>query len=97
MTPGQTLRKAREAQGISLRRFAMLHNLSPSYYSKLERGEALPSAGTLEALALALGLDPQPLLHALGLIAPGDQALFEAAMRLDSKRTRAALRRITGA
>lgn len=55
---GAVLRERREALGISLRAFARQCELSPAHVSKVERGLASPSLGTLARIVDELGLEP---------------------------------------
>ena len=52
----------------SLRQFARHLSLSPSYYSKIERGEVVASLETYEALFDALSMEKEPLLASLGMV-----------------------------
>ncbi len=53
---GDLLRIARQTKGLSRRELARMAALDPSYLSRLETGERLPSRQALLALADALGL-----------------------------------------
>lgn len=53
---GERLRAERARQGISLRELAKRIGLSPSAVSQIERGQVMPSVGTLYALTSQLGL-----------------------------------------
>ena len=67
---GETLRAAREAKEIGLRRFADQIGISPTYLSKVERGEfAPPAEDKIVAMAQALGLDQDELLALAGKVA----------------------------
>jgi transcriptional regulator with XRE-family HTH domain len=59
LTLGTRVRSGREARSISLREFARRLGVSPSLISQIERGRAMPSVGTLYAIAneLDLGFD----------------------------------------
>jgi transcriptional regulator with XRE-family HTH domain len=67
---GQYLRDAREAKGISLRKFAEKVDKAPTYISKIERDEAgmKPSEELVEAIAKELGLDFEELMILAGRI-----------------------------
>lgn len=52
---GQSIRSARERQGLSLRELARRVNVSPSFVSQVELGKANPSVGTLYSLVSVLG------------------------------------------
>jgi transcriptional regulator with XRE-family HTH domain len=51
---GERLRQARQEKGLSLRAFARSVGVSPSLVSQIELGKALPSVGTLYAIASKL-------------------------------------------
>lgn len=53
---GPIIREKREQKGVSLRELARRINVSPSLISQVERGLAMPSVGTLFAIANDLGL-----------------------------------------
>ena len=61
-TMGDRLRRARQAQGLSLRRLADVLGVSPSLISQVETGRAKPSVSTLYALANVLGMSLDELL-----------------------------------
>ena len=56
---GARVRQLREARGIGLRRFAKVVELSPTYLSKVERGQ-LPPPAEDKVLAIARELDQDP-------------------------------------
>jgi transcriptional regulator with XRE-family HTH domain len=70
MTLGETIRKAREQSDWTQARLAEAVGVTPSYITKLEKGEALPSYDRLLALARVLLLPSEQLLalmeHARG-------------------------------
>ena len=67
---GATVRKEREAESISLRKFAVMVNMSPTYLSKVERGEFPPPAEEkVVAIAKALDQNPDELLALAGRVA----------------------------
>jgi len=69
-TFGQFLRREREAQHITLRKFAEAVKMSPTYLSKVERDELPPPAEEkVKAIARALLLDPDELLGRAGRVA----------------------------
>ncbi len=53
---GARLREGREQKELSLRELARRVSVSPSLISQIERGRAMPSVGTLFAIANELGL-----------------------------------------
>ena len=74
MTFGSHLRKAREAKGLSLRKFAKKFEGKPTaaYLSRVERDEVPPpSEEVILALAKELGEDPDVLMVMAGRIPAG--------------------------
>jgi transcriptional regulator with XRE-family HTH domain len=66
---GQNLKRLREATGMSLRQFAGQLGVSPTFVSKLERGEPVTaSEDTTRAMASLLKVDPDQLLSLSGKI-----------------------------
>jgi transcriptional regulator with XRE-family HTH domain len=66
---GEFIREQREARKISLRKFAERVDLSPTFVSKMERGEMLPpSEDKIKAIAEALGQDPDEMLALAGKV-----------------------------
>lgn len=55
---GQALRHARQRLGISAKEASRRARLSPSYVSKVERGECAPSLETFAAMVIALQMSP---------------------------------------
>lgn len=67
---GKRSAKLRQASQISLRKFAESVEMSPTYLSKVERGEFKPpSEEKIIAIARALGQDPDKLLALAGRVA----------------------------
>jgi HTH-type transcriptional regulator, competence development regulator len=67
---GKTIRVGRQTKQISLRRFAEMVGMSPTYLSKVERGELPPPAEEkVVAIARALDRDPDELLALAGRVA----------------------------
>ncbi|MDA2934934.1 helix-turn-helix domain-containing protein [Acidobacteria bacterium AH-259-D05] len=67
---GAKVRKLRKARNISLRKFAAMVNMSPTYLSKVERGEFPPPAEEkVVAIADALNQNPDELLALAGRVA----------------------------
>lgn len=98
---GETIRGLREQKQISLRKFAETVGMSPTYLSKVERGEFPPPAEEkVLAIAAALQQDPDKLLALAGRVAsdltkiiqerPHDMATF---LRVAQGRSSEALRR----
>ena len=64
---GAKVRRLREAQNKGLRNFAKIVGMSPTYLSKVERGEFNPpSEEKVRAIAEALGQDADELLALAG-------------------------------
>jgi XRE family transcriptional regulator, regulator of sulfur utilization len=53
---GESVRRLRELQHISLRALAEKTDFSPSFISQVENGQASPSISSMERIALALGV-----------------------------------------
>ena len=67
---GEKIRSLREGRGIGLRQFAMKIGMTPTYLSKIERGEfAPPAEDKVRALAEALDQDADELLALAGRVA----------------------------
>lgn len=67
---GETIRGLREARGLGLRKFALHIGMTPTYLSKIERGEFSPPAEEkVRALAEALDQNPDELLALAGRVA----------------------------
>jgi HTH-type transcriptional regulator, competence development regulator len=67
---GDVIRSRREELKITLRKFAALVDMSPTYLSKVERSEFPPPAEKkILAIATNLQLDPDELLALAGRIA----------------------------
>jgi transcriptional regulator with XRE-family HTH domain len=68
-TFGATVRKLREQQGISLRKFAEQVGISPTFVSKVERGEfAPPGEEKVRRMAQLLGQDEDAFLALAGKV-----------------------------
>ena len=84
---GNYIRTQRQLANLSLREAANLSQLSNAYISQIERGLHEPSIRVLRSIAQALGLPPDSLLEAAGLIEPRDdepgQRTTEEAIRAD--------------
>jgi HTH-type transcriptional regulator, competence development regulator len=66
---GATVRELRENKQISLRKFAEKVGVSPTFQSKVERGDfAPPSVETVKRMAQALEVDPDWLLGLAGKV-----------------------------
>lgn len=70
MSFGPSIRAWREEKEIGLRRFADQVGMSPTYLSKIERGEfPPPGEEKIKAIAKALGKDADELLALAGRVA----------------------------
>ena len=81
MTPNRTfgklVRDERERRGIGLRQFARQVGMSPTYLSKVERGEfAPPAEEKVVAIAGLLELDADNLLGLAGKVAKDLQQII---------------------
>jgi len=66
---GEYLKKLRLKRGLTLKKLAELSGISPSYLSRIERGERnVPHPRLFQKLAPALNLTPRQLLAAAGYI-----------------------------
>lgn len=59
---GAVVRRLREERGWSQEEFAEYADLNRGYIGEIERGGSMPSLGTVDKLALALGLRPSRLI-----------------------------------
>jgi len=67
---GKIIRSLRAQKNISLRKFACAVSMSPTYLSKVERGEFPPPAESkVVAIAKALDKDPDEMLGLAGRVA----------------------------
>lgn len=55
MKINRELKKARELKGVSLRKFAELGQISPTYLSRIEKGDFVPGEDVCVRLAALLG------------------------------------------
>jgi transcriptional regulator with XRE-family HTH domain len=67
---GALLRVARRSLGLTQAQVGQAVGLAPAVYGRLERGDGLPSVGTLMALCSALNASADTLLAMRGLVAP---------------------------
>jgi len=75
---GATIRALREAQQISLRKFADKVGISPTYLSKVERDDfPPPGEDTIKKIAGALGQDPDELLALAGKVSSDLPAIIQ--------------------
>lgn len=73
---GDRLRAEREARQLSVRRVAGDLGVSPSYLSKVERGEETPSEGFIGQIARYYGLNEDVLLAMVGKVSARLQAII---------------------
>ena len=92
---GPTIRGWREEKEIGLRRFADLVGMSPTYLSKIERGEfPPPGEEKIKAIAKELGRNPDELLALAGRVASDLEEIIQQKPREMATFLRAA-RRLT--
>lgn len=91
---GDMVKQARQEKSVSLRKLAEELELSPSYFSKLERGEALASNETYDKIWKALGLNHTVLAEVIGIVTPELQRLLAQAYSADAVQTEGMLRKI---
>ena len=67
---GEVLRELRLAKGVSLRKFAVMANISPTYLSQVEQGkvERQPTAERVQRMAELLGENPDELIALAGRV-----------------------------
>lgn len=84
---GEFVRAQRKLAQVSQRHLARAAGFSDSYLSQLERGQYMPSAPMVRALAEAIGVPPSVLLAQLGLMddAQGPGAGVEDAILVDPR------------
>ncbi|RJX26095.1 MAG: helix-turn-helix domain-containing protein [Dethiobacter sp.] len=78
---GEYLKELRLKIGLTLEKLAALAGLSPSYLSRIERGErSIPNARLLKKLAPHLNLTPQEIMVAAGYLnnEPGKPSLYKS-------------------
>jgi HTH-type transcriptional regulator, competence development regulator len=90
-TFGSLVRREREAREIGLREMAKKIGVSPTYLSKVERGEFPPPAEErVKAIAEILGRDPDELLALAGRVASELTDIIKAEPRAMASFLRAA-------
>lgn len=62
MAFGENLRKIRENKGLSAEKAATLCGISPSTFTKYERGEVQPTANPIRQIAKGLGVSTDEVL-----------------------------------
>jgi len=71
---GEIIRRQRELNRLSMRRFAQLAGISNPYLSQIERGLREPSERVVEAIARSLQTSADALYEEAGLVAEEDPA-----------------------
>ena len=71
---GEIIRRQRELNRLSMRRFAQLAGISNPYLSQIERGLREPSERVVEAIARSLQTSAEALYDEAGLVAEEDPA-----------------------
>ena len=72
---GEIIRRQRELNRLSMRRFAQLAGISNPYLSQIERGLREPSERVVEAIARSLETSAEALYEEAGLVAEEDDAV----------------------
>lgn len=75
---GQSLRKARRAQGLTLREVSNKAQVSLGYLSEVERGQKEASSELLLAICVSLGIPMSLLLRDVALRFARAEGLLEA-------------------
>jgi transcriptional regulator with XRE-family HTH domain len=94
---GEVIRRQRELNELSMRRFAAMAGISNPYLSQIERGLRAPSERVVEAIARSLAMSADALYEQAGIHPlesedePGARAAIEADERLTSRQRRALL------
>jgi transcriptional regulator with XRE-family HTH domain len=93
---GEAIRRQRELNEVSMRRFAQMAGISNPYLSQIERGLREPSERVVDAIAHSLEMSVDALYDAAGLDAqepdaPPTRAALEAASELTPRQRRALL------
>ncbi|MET0728263.1 MAG: helix-turn-helix transcriptional regulator [Acidimicrobiales bacterium] len=86
---GELIRARRQQAELTLRELAARANVSNPYLSQIERGLHEPSVRVLKAIAGALNLSAESLLHQAGILDSSDEApppvTVEEAVRQDDR------------
>ena len=93
---GEVIRRQRELNELSMRRFAAMAGISNPYLSQIERGLRAPSERVVEAIARSLATSADALYEQAGIpLEPeeetGARAAIEADERLTARQRRALL------
>jgi transcriptional regulator with XRE-family HTH domain len=94
---GEVIRRQRELNELSMRRFATMAGISNPYLSQIERGLRAPSERVVDAIARSLATSASALYEQAGIRPlhtegdPGARAAIEADEGLTSRQRRALL------
>jgi transcriptional regulator with XRE-family HTH domain len=94
---GEVIRRQRELNELSMRRFASMAGISNPYLSQIERGLRAPSERVVDAIARSLDMSASALYEQAGIRpleseeGPGARAAIEADERLTDRQRRALL------
>jgi transcriptional regulator with XRE-family HTH domain len=92
---GELIRRERYLGDMSLRSLARIVRRSPSYLSKLERGQVVASAELYVSICEAVGIkNTREILDDLGVMDPKTRELAGRAFRIDPAAFRAAVHEI---
>jgi transcriptional regulator with XRE-family HTH domain len=82
---GETIRKQRELNQVSMRQFAEMAGISNPYLSQIERGLREPSERVLEAIAESLETSSEALYEKAGIVVEdgSETAAARAAIEAD--------------
>jgi transcriptional regulator with XRE-family HTH domain len=89
-TLGEIIRRQRELNALSMRRFADMVGISNPYMSQIERGLREPSERVLDAIARNLDLSAEALYEQAGMTDAGEEEeelAVRAAIREDPRLT----------
>lgn len=90
---GEIIREKRLAKGLTLRKFAALLDVSPTYVSLFEQGDAPPPTDErLRQIAKVLGEDPDELIAMAGRVPEG----FSKAVQQNPQEMATFLREVSG-
>jgi transcriptional regulator with XRE-family HTH domain len=86
-TLGEIIRRQRELNALSMRRFADMVGISNPYMSQIERGLREPSEKVLDAIARNLDLSAEALYEQAGMTDSGEdeEPAVRAAIREDPR------------
>jgi transcriptional regulator with XRE-family HTH domain len=81
---GETIRKQRELNQVSMRRFAEMAGISNPYLSQIERGLREPSERVLEAIAESLETSSEALYEKAGIVVEDGSATAAARAAIEA-------------